>query len=194
MKKIYSILVLGTFLVLPFAVNAQSINLRLENRAEFEAKREMHLENRASVEARVEERRAKVLENRTEIKARLDARTQTRVGGHLDNIVNIFDRIVTRLETASDRIENRIEDFEEKGVDVSATVELFAEAEAELDDTKEVLAEIKADLEVELEKDEVSRDQIKALVQTARESIQKTKKAYADVLVSLRADVGASNE
>ncbi len=211
--KIYLSLLLIPLLALPALVGAQGVDvrtntnadvrtrtteIRLENRAEFEARRAEHQETREETrvefQARVEDRKEVMLQNRAEIKARLEAEAKTRIASIIDRISAHFDRIILRFEQASDRLETRIASLEDRGVDVSVSVELFAQAEAQLEVTKDVIVQVEADIETELEQEEVSRDNIMALVEIAKTSVRETQDAYVSVIRSLRADVNTEAE
>ena len=72
---------------------------------------------------------------------------------------------------------------------MTKSIDLLAAADVQLEETKVVLTEVMADINAELDNDEVSRDTIKALVETGKDSIKEAKEAYVKVIVSIRASL-----
>ena len=149
------------------------------------------MEMREEFQTRVAERKAELLEKRVEIKARLNTRAKAMIANSFSRIETHLDKVISRFEAANERIETHIDRLREKGVDVSNSVDLFARAQAQLEITTEVIADTKAAIKTELEKEDVSRDAIHALVQVAKDSIKETHEAYVDTLVSLKASLRA---
>ena len=166
---------------------------RQENQEEFRVRLQEHregfAERRTEVSARMEERKAQLLENRAEIKLRLQEAAKNRIGNFIDRIINHLNRITDRFDSASDKLAERIADFEDRGIDMTESIDFLAAADVQLEETKVVLAEVVADINTELDKDEVSRDTIKALIETGKDSVKEVREAYVKVIVSIRASL-----
>ena len=167
-------------------IRTQNAEARAEARAEAQAERE---ERRGEATERFEERKAELLEARAEIRARLETNARERVGNAIDRITNKFEQVFDRLSDASTNIEARISTLEERGIDMTESLDLLATAEAELDTASEILASVVVDLEAELEAEEVSRDNIRALVDVGRQALRDVHQAFQDVTISVKASV-----
>jgi len=158
----------------------------------FQTRIQAHREDLAGnlgVRERIEIRREQLLEGRIEIKARLETKTKEKVDRLVKHIFEKFKNISDRFDHLNEKITAHIENFENNGVDVTGSIDLFAKAEAQLEATKGVMAEAEISLQAELGNEVVSRDNIKATVETVKESVRTTHQAYVDVLVSLKASV-----
>lgn len=163
-----------------------------------DGERRMDLEARIGdmktrIEGRGEEMREKFASSSAAFKARLEDGVKERVQKHADTIYLSLTAALDRLAAFETKVEARLDELADAGVDVSLSREKLAVAADVRADAAANIADLEADLEAALD-GETSRSEVVALVRAAREELASVRTAYAEVLIQIRADVKASKE
>lgn len=169
------------------AVSQELSGIRAKARADLAATRQAFLERMRTMRAKL------VADARTEHKKTLDAKAKVRVEAFLNSVKGRFDVIVSHLENVSQRIEDRISELESRGYKLENGKKALAEADAKLEAAKKDVVDVKAQLSVEINK-ETSRETLRALVGTAKESLKEARAAYVDALQAIREEVKAQKD
>ncbi len=140
---------------------------------------------RSRINARKEERVAKV----QEYKAKLDEKTQERLGGFIDRIVNRMNAVVSRLEQIIARVSTRIQKMEDNGADLT-------DAKAKLDDAGNFIADardaiallesVSADV-ITSETPKEQASEIREAAKVAKDSIKAVHTALMEVVRIIKA-------
>lgn len=201
MKTIITTIILFAFILSPMLVSAQqnSMNntgISLQNAEELKAKiknqeqLQIHLENREQnreeLRARFEEKKMQLTQNREERRVRLEEKKRQIAKNLADNIFRRFENFLDRLSRISERISERLDILTDKGLDVSDQEDMLAEANAELVIVSEDIAEAKILFDTEIS-NETSKEELRAIIETAKESLRNAHSSYVDVISSIKA-------
>ncbi len=161
---------------------AMEVKSTLEEKAErHREKLQLHQENAAE---RLENKRERIEGRRIQLQARHQERVSSIVGrilGHVDIIIERFENIIERFES-------RVSKMEENGVEMSEIQEVIDNAKVEIKALKDIIAEVGENIDTLLG-DEVSREDIRAEVESVREAIHDTKDAIISALRVFKASV-----
>jgi len=161
-------------------------NLKLRREAALQTFQNM----RADIKARIEAFKASSTDARARIKVKLETAVKARVEMHLNVILRRFENITDRLSNISTRLATRIETLEGQGKDMSTSIDLLAQADAKLAGAKDDVAKIEAQIKSELSS-ETSKEELRALIGTAKQSLKDAHSAFVRVIVSIKGESGA---
>ena len=166
--------------------------LYTENREE---RRALFLENqeerREHLQERIDGAKERLASTSAEVRVQLAAKLKERITLHSDRIFDAFDAALSRLMSLEEKIDARLDELEARGVDVTDSRIALDAAVAARVNADANLVDLKADISAEVE-GETSREDILAIARAAREEVAAVREAYADVLLTLRADVRAA--
>lgn len=181
-------------------INAEA-EMRVETRmhtrdARIEARTNAGTDVRTRGAERAEEARDASAERFAETAVRLSAKVEARIDAYIERIAKRMHAAIERLDMFAVRIESRIEQLKERGVDTSESERLLeiaveATADAEIAVNEAVIA-ARTTLDAELTRK--SFQEVKQLFTAAKESLHEALMAYRDVVVSLKVAAGLSAE
>lgn len=172
------LIVLGLFF--SQTANAQIGDLfRIGSRDNGPERSESRIEDR---QERLENRKVEIQERMEDRGVHLDERKQDRIKNFIEIIFNRFTAATERLDGLSERIQNRIDKFEERGVDVTEPQNLLDEATVLIDSLISDIRSVKDDLGASLEENP-SREEIREVITGLKD---KLKEAHATLVESIR--------
>ncbi len=154
---------------------------KIELQEEFGAKR-------AEIQQRIEEKRQELEKNRAEVQAKIEEKKQVVIGNITDNIYERLLGFIERLSALNEKIEERIARLEDNGVDTTLAKEKLVLAKLTVDTALEDVNDIKDITDEEL-KDLTSPSEIKALIETAKESVKLAKNSIVEVIKELKSSI-----
>ena len=126
-----------------------------------------------------------------EARMNLEENRKVRIEKHADRIYGTLSAALERLSGFEAKVEARLDELEEKDIDVSLSREKLEAASTARVTATANIATLEADLKATLGA-ETSRNEIMAIMKEARKELVDVRKAYAAVLIQMRADVNAS--
>ncbi|MDP2158505.1 MAG: hypothetical protein Q8K68_12450 [Nitrospirota bacterium] len=158
---------------------------RKEKRAEDHVQRQ---EERTERGANVQARSAS---SSIEVRMNLSKDRKARVEKHVDTIYGTLSASLERLASFEGRVEARLDELAATGIDVSLSREKLDSASTVRIAAVANIASLEANLKAVLT-GETSRNEIMDIMKKAREELAMVRKAYAEVLIQVRADVTES--
>lgn len=136
------------------------------------------------IDARKKEVTQKVAGLRAEVKVKLDVNAQDRVKKLLGNIFNMFTNQIDRLTKVDARIGEKIASMKASDVDVTAAEAQYIKAEAALAKAKIDVAATNS-ASIDQTSATTSKEELRALVKIAEDSIKACGKEYMQILSML---------
>lgn len=163
----------------------ERFNAQVENREERKESRTKKVDEiKEKIDARIEEIKTRQEERRVE----LNEKKKERIEKLTEKVFDKLNRLVTRLKDFSTKIEGKISDFENRGVDMSRSLELLEDA----NDAISVASSSVSDAQVAVDtllSGEVSKEAIRDLVNVARGDLKLAHTALIEVVKSIKANV-----
>ena len=149
-----------------------------ERRTEIQTRAE---EKKTEITQKIEERKLKVEERRT----KLEDKVKAKVENILENVYIRLSAVITKLNGIADRLDNKLSELETRGVDVSNSSNLLEIARQKIDTAISELEASKTALTSTLET-EVSKGDVRTVVESVRSSIKEAHSALVEVIKSLK--------
>ena len=173
---------------------AKQAREKVENRIEattenFEAKKEARQER---VEEMVQERKNRFEEIREKVngrKAQIGEKQRERVGGLLTSVENRFKNVTSRFEMFLERIEGKITDLEDRGLNMSESKALFEDLEAQVAGLNDVIETATNEIQGELDQEEVSRDAVKEIGEEIKNEVSKIKEMLRSLIETMKSEI-----
>lgn len=184
MTKITSLVLVSVFALSPVFVFAQDGDVSDANtvatssRGKSDVQRADRLEMKQEKEA---ERASTTAERRADHLARIKAFAE-----------QMFERMhamIARFRNIIERVQSRIDKFEERGIDVIAAQAALDTAEAAVDEAEEAVTDAEAALDAALASD-TPREAfaaVRTLVAEVRDALQRARQALSDAIAALKA-------
>jgi hypothetical protein len=146
------------------------------------------IEKGQDVREKVGDVRRQIREKRQEIRQRLAERKKIRIKAFFNRMAKRMDFAVIRLNKLADRIESRLNKFEQMGKDIGDSRVLLEEARTAILSAKTAIEEAKSKIDEVLESDEprTAFGQIRSLVHEVRDSIKAAHQALVNVIRNLK--------
>lgn len=167
---------------------------RREDRADMrDARKDDRSERKDETHDRRAEIRARFASSSAQMKARFSDVLQARIRTHADHIHSSLTAALDRLTAFEAKVDARLDALAAAGIDVSRSRDELEAAAAVRVRAGTAIADLDADLSAALD-GQTSREEVMAIMQAAREELADVRRAYAKVLVQIRADVKASKD
>jgi hypothetical protein len=201
MKRINYVLVLGIafsslgLVNYSFAQETRSllepINQAREAKTQIEERlqnqiRESERNNIQNIQQRIQENQNNRRSLLTETKVRVDENRKRVISNIVTNSLEVIDRAISALESHSQRISLKINNLGERGVDITESQRLLNIAQSNLETAKNEISNLKIELNLILEKDEINTNEIRFILNGAKELLIEVRKSFVEVLKSLK--------
>ncbi len=140
---------------------------------------------------RAEDKGTRSMNTSAEVRMNLESNRKERIEKHADRIYGTLSAALERLSGFEAKVETRLDELAGTGIDVSLSREKLEAASTARVAATTNIATLEADLKTQLSA-ETSRNEIMAIMKEAQKELVDVRKAYADVLMQMRADVNAS--
>lgn len=159
-------------------------------------------EERRSIIKEVREDREEMRDRAQEIRGNIKERLQTLVRTHVgsvvkrsENALNMFDNLVSRMESRIDKLKERGADTASVETSLSSSVSLVATAKANLGALQTLVASVKESSDPATVKTQIRTaiEKVTASIKAAHASLLATARSLAQLSASVSADVETSN-
>lgn len=138
-------------------------------------------EKRIEFQNKLEERKKNIAEKRV----KLEEKSEEKINELLEKIYLKFSNLIGRLNIAADKLEVKINDLENEGVNVTKSSKLLYEARQKIDTAMSELGASKIVLENNI-KNEISKEDVRTIIESMKKSINESRDALIEVVKSLK--------